>query len=207
MVVLVQDGQAVVSVRTCQYFYRSSALAEFLGRTVRCGGLCWERLRAPRVSPSLTVRACGCWGGGLFAGGCRYTAFGCLDWWQIRRERCARLRRGRGLSRCASSRAGRWLECTRRIVLDEGTRSAGIPRYYWDFGPAFHTCIARLAGVGHQRVLVELSRLVVGGLEDRRTAHGSLGCCNDGEVLARDSKEDLPMELSASASCRCYGMR
>lgn len=49
------------------------------------------------------------------------------------------------------------------------------------------TCIARLAGKGHQVVLVEGAGLIVGGFEDGCTAHGGFGGGDDGEVFTGDS--------------------
>ena len=54
------------------------------------------------------------------------------------------------------------------------------------------TGVAGLAGEGHEVVLVQRPRLVVGRLEDRGAAHGSLGGRDEGEVFAGDAQEDLP---------------
>lgn len=66
--------------------------------------------------------------------------------------------------------------------------------------PRSPTCVARLAREGHQRVLVQLPRLVVGRLEDGRAAHRSLGGRDQGEVLARDTEENLPGNEVSEAS-------
>lgn len=50
------------------------------------------------------------------------------------------------------------------------------------------TCVAGLATVCHQGVLVQRPCLVVGGLEDGRATHRGLGGGDDGEVLASDSE-------------------
>lgn len=60
-----------------------------------------------------------------------------------------------------------------------------------DYQPGHHlpevlarcTSVARFSDIGHQRILIELSRLVVGRFEDRCTSHCGLGGRNDGEVF------------------------
>lgn len=59
--------------------------------------------------------------------------------------------------------------------------------------PRVSTGIARFSRVRHQCVLVELPGLIVSGLEDRRTPHGSLGGRDDGEVLAGNTQEYFPV--------------
>lgn len=58
-------------------------------------------------------------------------------------------------------------------------------------------CVSGLSRVRHERVLVERSGLVVGGLEDRHAAHGGFGRRDQGKVLACDSEKDLPVASSA----------
>lgn len=58
------------------------------------------------------------------------------------------------------------------------------------------TSIARFSRVCHQGVLVQLSRLVVGSFEDGGTSHRSLGGRDQGEVLARNSQQNLPATVS-----------
>lgn len=41
-------------------------------------------------------------------------------------------------------------------------------------------------------MFVDLSRLVVLSLDNRRASHDSLGCCNKDEVLAGDAQENIP---------------
>ena len=55
-----------------------------------------------------------------------------------------------------------------------------------------HTGITCFSGKGHQRVLVQLASLVVGGFEDRRSAHGRSRRGDDGEVVPGYAEEDLP---------------
>lgn len=62
-------------------------------------------------------------------------------------------------------------------------------------GPGNCTCVACLSRVCHQGVFVELSRLVIGGLEDGSSSHGRLGRRDQREVLARDSQENLPEDV------------
>jgi hypothetical protein len=50
------------------------------------------------------------------------------------------------------------------------------------------TCVAGLATVCHQCVLVQWPCLVIAGLEDSWAAHRGLGGGDDGEVLASNSK-------------------
>lgn len=61
---------------------------------------------------------------------------------------------------------------------------------------ARRTCISRLPGVRHKRVLVQLSCLIIFGLENGRPSHGSLGCCNNDEVLSGDAQKYLPRYVS-----------
>ena len=53
---------------------------------------------------------------------------------------------------------------------------------------AGHTGVSSLSGECHQRVLVQASGLVVGGLQDRSSSHRSLGGGDQGEVLAGDAQ-------------------
>jgi hypothetical protein len=50
------------------------------------------------------------------------------------------------------------------------------------------TCVAGLATVCHQSVLVQRPCLVIAGLEDSWAAHRRLGGGDDGEVLASNSE-------------------
>lgn len=61
----------------------------------------------------------------------------------------------------------------------------------WD-----HTSIACFSRIRHQGVLVQLSGLVVGSLQDGGTSHRSLGGRDQGEVLARNSQQNLPADIS-----------
>lgn len=49
-------------------------------------------------------------------------------------------------------------------------------------------------------MLVEGSGLVVGCLEDGGASHRSLGCCDDGEVLASDSQQYLPGKIALAGN-------
>lgn len=59
-----------------------------------------------------------------------------------------------------------------------------------------HTSITCFSRICDQGVLVQLSGLVVGGLENGGTSHRSLGGRDQGEVLARDSQQNLPANIS-----------
>jgi len=72
-----------------------------------------------------------------------------------------------------------------------------------------HTCIACLSRVRHQGVLVQLSRLVVGCLENRCASHRGLGCRDQGKVLASDSEQDLPVvsaQLAIAYILKLFGL-
>jgi len=58
-----------------------------------------------------------------------------------------------------------------------------------------HTGITCFSRVCDQGVLVQLSGLVVGGLQNGGTSHRSLGGRDQGEVLARDSQQNLPANI------------
>jgi len=61
----------------------------------------------------------------------------------------------------------------------------GLREGEWEVG---RTGVSSFSGECHQCVLVQCSRLVVGGLENRCTSHGSFRGRNDGEVLSSDSE-------------------
>jgi hypothetical protein len=66
---------------------------------------------------------------------------------------------------------------------------------------ANHTCIASLAGICHQRMLVERSRLVIRGLEDGWAAHGGFGGGDDGEVFPGYAQKNLPSKRERVSNC------
>lgn len=59
-----------------------------------------------------------------------------------------------------------------------------------------HTSITRLSRICDQGVLVQCSGFVVGGLQNGGTSHRSLGGRDQGEVLARNSQQNLPANIS-----------
>lgn len=54
------------------------------------------------------------------------------------------------------------------------------------------TCVSRLSRVRHQRVLVQLSCLIIRRFQNCRASHGSLRRCQKDKVLASDAEKDLP---------------
>ena len=54
------------------------------------------------------------------------------------------------------------------------------------------TGISSLSTEGHQGVVVQVASFIVGSLENSRTSHSSLRCCNEGKVLSGNTKENLP---------------
>ncbi len=50
------------------------------------------------------------------------------------------------------------------------------------------TRVPGFSGKGHQVVLVQLARLVVGRFQDRRASHRGFGGGDDGEVFAGDAE-------------------
>lgn len=59
-----------------------------------------------------------------------------------------------------------------------------------------HTGVACFSRICHQGVLVQLSGLVVSSFEDGCASHRSLGGGDQGEVLARNSQQNLPAIIS-----------
>lgn len=59
-----------------------------------------------------------------------------------------------------------------------------------------HTGVTCFSRIRHQGVLVQLSGLVIGSFEDGGTSHRSLGGRDQGEVLARNSQQNLPATIS-----------
>lgn len=55
-----------------------------------------------------------------------------------------------------------------------------------------HTSVTCFSRICHQGVLVQLSGLVVSSFEDGGASHRSLGGRDQGEVLARNSQQNLP---------------
>lgn len=55
-----------------------------------------------------------------------------------------------------------------------------------------HTSVTCFSRVCHEGVLVQLSGLVVGSFQDGGASHRSLGGRDQGEVLARNSQQNLP---------------
>lgn len=55
------------------------------------------------------------------------------------------------------------------------------------------TSVTRFSAERHHCVPVELSRLVVFGLDDRGASHYGLGRGHDDEVLTGDTQENLPV--------------
>lgn len=59
-----------------------------------------------------------------------------------------------------------------------------------------HTGVTCFSRIRHQGVFVQLSGLVIGSFEDGGTSHRSLGGRDQGEVLARNSQQNLPATIS-----------
>lgn len=55
-----------------------------------------------------------------------------------------------------------------------------------------HTSVACFSRICHESVLVQLPGLVVGSFQDGGASHRSLGGRDQGEVLARNSQQNLP---------------
>lgn len=69
--------------------------------------------------------------------------------------------------------------------------------------PGDRTSVACLSRVCHKSVLIQLTGLVVAGLENGSSSHSRLGRCNQREVLARDSQENLPRDGELVLYCSC----
>lgn len=68
--------------------------------------------------------------------------------------------------------------------------------------PMKHTSVSSFSRKCHERVLVELLRLVIGSFENCGTSHCGFGGRNDGVVFASKAEKDLPLgTLALDASC------